>query len=85
MTAQVAIAVLLDRSSYRRGRLLKSLRRLRKAPFLRRELWHRLREYNMPGFHPDDRDTTELVTTWRAELFGDAGSLNDKLVTAVAS
>ena len=24
-------------------------------------LWHQLRDYNRPDFHPDDRDTTELV------------------------
>ena len=39
-------------------------------------------DYNRPDFHPDDRDTTELVERWRAELFGDAGTLNDKLITA---
>jgi predicted metal-dependent hydrolase len=84
MTAQVTIALLLDRSSYRRGRLLKSLWRLRQAPFLRIELWRQLRQYNQPGFHPDDRDTTGLVEQWRAELFGASGTLNDKLANAAA-
>ena len=27
-------------------------------------------------------DTTELVQTWRAELFGEHGTLNDKLIGA---
>lgn len=43
-----------------------------------------LRDYNRPGFHPDDSDTTELVTQWRQALFGEDGTLNDKLVTAAA-
>ena len=35
-----------------------------------------LREYDRPGFHPDDRDTDELVAHWRDELFGADGTLN---------
>ncbi len=48
------------------------------------QLWHQLRDYNRPDFHPDDRDTTELVERWRAELFGADGTLNDKLATTAA-
>ena len=47
-------------------------------------LWHQLRDYNRPDFHPDDHDTTELVERWRAELFGVEGTLNDKLAPAAA-
>jgi hypothetical protein len=36
------------------------------------------------NFHPDDSDTTELVESWRARLFGEDGSLNDKLMGAAA-
>jgi predicted metal-dependent hydrolase len=85
MTFQTTVSVLADRDAWRRGRIVKSLWNLRKAPFLRRALWLQLKEYNRPGFHPDDRDTNELVTTWRAELFGDSGSLNDKLTTTSAA
>jgi hypothetical protein len=53
-------------------------------PSYRRELWEQLREYNRPGFHPDDRDTNGLVDHWRDELFGEAGTLNDKLAGAAA-
>jgi hypothetical protein len=42
-------------------------------------LWRQLKEYNRPDFHPNDSDTTELVETWRAKLFGNNGTLNDKL------
>jgi predicted metal-dependent hydrolase len=43
-----------------------------------------LRDYNRPDFHPDDSDTTALVDRWRIELFGQQGTLNDKLVGAAA-
>jgi predicted metal-dependent hydrolase len=76
---------LFDRATYRRGNLRKSWRSFRKSPVMSREVWNRLKDYNRPDFHPDDRDTTELVERWRAELFGEQGTLNEKLVgSAVA-
>ena len=36
------------------------------------------------ALHPDDSDTTESVETWREELFGEHGALNDKLIGAAA-
>jgi hypothetical protein len=36
-------------------------------------------DYNRPDFHPDDRDTTELVERWRTTRFGEEGSLADRL------
>jgi predicted metal-dependent hydrolase len=84
MTLQTTISVLTDGDAWRRGRIFKSLWNLRNAPFLRIELWRQLRQYNEPGFHPDDRDTTALVEQWRAELFGETGTLNDKLATSAA-
>lgn len=35
--------------------------------------------YFRPGFHPDDRDTRELLAVWEAELFGAAGQLRAQL------
>ncbi len=35
--------------------------------------------YFRPRFHPDDRDTRALLTTWEAELFGTAGQLRAQL------
>ena len=84
MTVQVAVSLLLDRATYRRGNLRRSWRRFRRSPIMQRELWEQLRDYNRTDFHPDDRDTSELVTRWRTELFGDAGTLNDKLTSAAA-
>jgi len=51
---------------------------------MQRQVWEQLRDYNRIDFHPDDRDTTELVVRWRRELFGDDGVLNDKLTAAAA-
>jgi predicted metal-dependent hydrolase len=84
MALQVTISVLLDRSTYRPRRLLKSLRRVLRSPIMRRQLWRQLRDYNRPDFHPEDRDATELVAHWREVLFGPDGTLTDKLVTAAA-
>jgi predicted metal-dependent hydrolase len=53
-------------------------------PRSRPRLWAQFKDHNRPDFHPDDSDTTELVETWRAELFGDNGTLNDKLIGAAA-
>jgi predicted metal-dependent hydrolase len=85
MAVQVAIGLLLDRETYRRGKLRRSWRKFRKSPIMQRELWDQLRDYNRPDFHPDDSDTTELVERWRNELFGSQGTLNDKLATAAAT
>lgn len=84
MAAQVSASLLGDRATYRRSNLRRSWRRFRESPVVSREVWDRLREYDEPGFHPDDRDTTALVERWQDELFGEHGKLNDKLAAAVA-
>ncbi|HEX4819394.1 MAG TPA: metal-dependent hydrolase [Acidimicrobiales bacterium] len=84
MAFQVAISLLRDKATYKRGALRKSWKKIRRSPIMQRELWQQLRDYNRADFHPDDRDTTALVAEWRATLFGDAGTLNDKLTTAAA-
>ena len=40
-----------------------------------------LLEYNHRGFHPNDRDTSELIARWRAALFGSDGQLTDLLAS----
>ncbi len=82
MALQVVISLLGDRATYRRGALRRSWRTFRRSPIVSRALWEQLRDYNRPDFHPDDSNTDELVTRWREELFGSAGTLNDKLATA---
>jgi predicted metal-dependent hydrolase len=78
----MAISLARDPAARRWGNLRRSWRRFRSSPLLSRDLWNRLREYCRPGFHPDDIDASELLARWRAELFGDEGRLNDKLVGA---
>jgi predicted metal-dependent hydrolase len=83
MTIQVVLSMLGDRATYRRGRLRQSIRLLRGNPFLRRDVWRRLRDYNRTDFHPDDHNTDDVLERWREELFGAEGRLNSKLaVTA---
>jgi len=84
MTVQVIISLLGDRETFRRGRLRRSLKRVIHSPFVSKDLWTRLRDYNRPDFHPDDYDTTELVAAWRDELFGPEGSLTGLLASSVA-
>lgn len=75
----VGISLLGDRAAYNPRRLARSLKQLWRSPIVSRELWRELRSYNQPGFHPSDRDATELLATWREELFGADGALNDRL------
>jgi predicted metal-dependent hydrolase len=80
MFFQVGVSLLFDRETYKRGKFRKSWKQFRKSPVVSRKVWDQLKDYNRPDFHPDDRDTNELVERWRLELFGDQGTLNDKLV-----
>jgi predicted metal-dependent hydrolase len=84
MTFQVAMSMLFDKATYRRGNLRASWRRLRESPIMSRSLWQQLRDYNRPDFHPDDSDTTALVAQWRETLFGEQGTLNDRLAGSAA-
>jgi uncharacterized protein len=79
-----ALSLLGDRATYRKGNLRRSWRRLKTSPLADPALWAQLKHYNRPDFHPDDSDTTELVRTWRVQLFGEGGALNDKLIGAAA-
>jgi len=85
MVTQVLVSLLLDRATYRRGDLWRSAKRLRHSAVLDPALWRRLRDYDRPDFHPDDRDTAVLIEQWRTELFGPQGTLNDKLAGAGAA
>lgn len=79
LALNVAVSLLQDRRTYRRGELRTSFRNFRKSPLFSRDIWDRLRDYNRPGFHPNDHDTDELLDAWREALFGAEGRLNDKL------
>jgi predicted metal-dependent hydrolase len=85
MTLQAIISMLGDRDTYRPRTLLRSLRRLRTSPFLTKDVWKRLRDYNRPDFHPDDHETDDLVEQWRSTLFGEDGTLVDLLAAKPAA
>jgi predicted metal-dependent hydrolase len=78
-------SMLSDRAAYNPVRVGRSLARLRRSPFVNRAVVRHLREYNRKGFHPDDLDTSALTESWRSELFGTEGTLNDKLQRAGAA
>lgn len=84
MAVQVTLSLLRDPATFRRGNLRRSWRRFRRSPLMSKAVWDRLRDYTRPDFHPDDHDATALVARWRAELFGEHGTLNDKLAGAAA-
>ena len=84
MGLAVALSLLGDRATYRKGNLRVSWRRLKASPIVDPAIWAQLKDYNRSDFHPDDSDTTELVEAWRAKLFGEEGTLNDKLIRAAA-
>ncbi|HEX4863624.1 MAG TPA: wax ester/triacylglycerol synthase family O-acyltransferase [Acidimicrobiales bacterium] len=69
----------LDPSARDLRRLLDSVARLPRSPFLSKDVVRRIREYNRPDFHPDDFDASPLLERWRAELFGGEGLLTDRL------
>jgi hypothetical protein len=62
-------------------RVLRSLWQLRRSPFTKAGPVRQLFQYNRRGFHPNDRDTTELIATWRERLFGSDGRLTDLLAS----
>ena len=58
-------------------RVLRSVMRLPRSPFVRPGPVRQLFQYGRRGFHPNDRDTTELISEWRDTLFGSVGKLNE--------
>jgi uncharacterized protein len=74
------ISIAMDRDARRHPiKLLRSLARLPKSPFVSWRAVSILAEYHRRGFHPNDRDTTQLIAKWREELFGNDGELRHLL------
>ncbi|MBV8161611.1 MAG: metal-dependent hydrolase [Acidimicrobiia bacterium] len=73
-----AISVAMDRDARRHPlRVLRGLGRLTHSPFTQRRTVRQLFQYHHRDFHPNDRDTTQLIADWRAELFGSGGRLTE--------
>ena len=79
VAGHTAQSMVLDPAARDLGRLGRSLARLRHSPWLKPEVLAQLLAYSRRGFHPDDRDTSDLIAHWRAELFGTDGPLADRL------
>ncbi len=83
LVGTTTVSILKDPTARRHPvRLARSLAGLRRSPFVTGDVARRIRDYNRPGFHPDDHDAAELVERWRSELFGTDGSLTSRLKTA---
>ncbi len=86
MALTTAISLLRDPVARRSPRKVwRDLRAMLRSPFVTKSVLDQLRDYNRPDFHPDDRQTGALVEQWREELFGDAGSLVDRLPSTARS
>ncbi len=67
-----ALSLALDPAATRHpARTLRSIAKLLRSPFVSLRTVRQLLQYNRRGFHPNDRDTSDLVTAWRRKLFGD--------------
>lgn len=75
----MAVSLALDPSARDLGRLRESFSGLRASPILSSGCARLISDYNRPGFHPEDRDTTELLSRWREKLFGPSGTLRGRL------
>lgn len=70
------VSLALDPAAWRHPvRVLRGATRLRHSPFASQRTARQLFQYHRRGFHPNDRDTTELIVPWRDKLFGPRGHL----------
>ena len=59
--------------------LARSFAWLPRSSFVSMKALRILAQYHRRGFHPNDRDTTQLIAQWREALFCQAGELTDVL------
>jgi hypothetical protein len=77
-------AISLARDEYARShpmQVAKSVWKLRSSPFASPRPVRQLFQYHQRGFHPNDRDTKDMIATWRERLFGSEGTLTDLLAS----
>jgi hypothetical protein len=76
------ISVAMDRDVRRHPiKFARDLARLPRSAFLSMRALRILAQYHRPGFHPNDRDTKQLIADWRQALFGQDGQLTEVLAT----
>ena len=76
------ISIAMDRDARRHPiKLLRSFARLPGSPFVSLRALRILAQYHRPGFHPNDRDTRQLIADWRQALFGRDGQLTELLAS----
>ncbi len=74
------LSLALDGHSWRHPIVTaKSLAKVRRSPWLTKDVRRKIGDYQRPDFHPDDHDSDEMLAFWRQELFGDTGTLSDRL------
>jgi uncharacterized protein len=79
-SVMAAISLARDREARRHPiQLLRSVARLPQSPFVSLRAARMLAQYHQRGFHPNDRDTKQLVAEWRQTLFGRDGQLTELL------
>ena len=70
------ISIAMDRDARRHPvKLIRSLAHLRQSPFVSIRAARILAQYHRRGFHPNERDTKQLIADWRQTLFGTDGRL----------
>lgn len=77
-----AISILGDDYARRHPiHLARSMAKLRKSPFTKMGSVKQLFQYHRRGFHPNDRETSDMISTWREKLFGKEGALVELLAS----
>jgi predicted metal-dependent hydrolase len=70
------VSLAMDADARRHPRkLARSFVRLPRSPFVSLRAVRILAQYHRRGFHPNDRDTRQLIADWRQALFGRDGEL----------
>lgn len=79
------ISLAKDRAAWNPANIVRSLRWVQQRPALSEGSFTAdIRSWNRPGFHPDQRDDTELLERWRAEAFGPGSIVEQRSRRAVA-
>src|SRR5207237_2896334 len=72
------ISLTMDNEARRHPeKVLRGFWRLRRSPFTSTRAVRQLLQYTQRRFHPNDRDTTELIAEWRRRLLGSDGQLTE--------